>query len=81
MAATAVAWHEQQAASVTLLSRSEAGTTARCAGSLIELWQTGNAGAHLPEMVIPPRQFLDTLSAHGMRITHDETAEAPPPPT
>jgi saccharopine dehydrogenase (NAD+, L-lysine forming) len=67
--ATAVARYGDLAASVTLTTRSEAHSTARCAAALIDLWDLQRPGCHLPETIIPPQPFLDALTAQGVEIT------------
>ncbi|HEY8547607.1 MAG TPA: saccharopine dehydrogenase NADP-binding domain-containing protein [Acidimicrobiales bacterium] len=67
--ATAVARHGDRTARVSLRARSEARTTARCAAALIDLWDVGQAGCHLPEAVIPPAPFFAALAAAGVEVT------------
>jgi hypothetical protein len=72
--ATAVARNGVRTASVSLSTRSEAHTTARCAAALIDLWDHGRPGCHLPETVIAPTPFFEALAGHGIRISHSHAA-------
>jgi hypothetical protein len=69
VAATAIARRGTAAAQLTLTSRSESDTTATCAAALLGCWDTGTAGAHLPEAVIEPQPFLDALATEGIEVT------------
>lgn len=68
--AAAIASDDAGTTIVSLASRSESQTTARCAAALLEDWPSGPEahGVHLPESLIPPDPFLRQLAADGMRI-------------
>lgn len=68
VAASATARLGERTATATLSGRSESGTTAACAATIIDAWDRSVPGVRLPEAALAARSTLERLAAHGITV-------------